>query len=168
MKDMDVELSALCEEIKGLRSEIRSMREILAGQPEPVAHTENVMEIEEQEIKPSQKGESLDRVISNMLYEFGFKAHLSGYRYLREAIKMIYLDRDNLNGITKVLYPSIADKHNTTSSRVERAVRHAIENAWYQTKLINLNSRLVVKPTNSEFLALVIEKMLLEHQVESA
>lgn len=112
---------------------------------------------------------SLESKITGILHNIGVPAHIRGYNYMREAIIMAVDDIDILNYITKELYPAIAKKCNTTSSRVERAIRHAIEVAWNRGKIeeidkffgytINTNKG---KPTNSEFIALIADKLRLE------
>jgi two-component system response regulator (stage 0 sporulation protein A) len=99
-------------------------------------------------------------------------AHIKGYLYLREAILMVVGDMEMLGAVTKELYPSIAKKFNTTPSRVERAIRHAIEVAWSRGKIDTINSLFGYtvhndkgKPTNSEFIAMVADKLRLEQKV---
>ena len=84
-------------------------------------------------------GENLENRVTNMLHEIGIPAHIKGYHYLRDAIMMAVEDMDVLNAITKILYPTVAKKYQTTSSRVERAIRHAIEVAWSRGKLDTLD-----------------------------
>ena len=123
------------------------------------------------EIAPNEKKneENLEALVTNMIHEIGVPAHIKGYQYLREAIMMVVNDIDIINQITKQLYPEIAQKYHTTPSRVERAIRHAIEVAWNRGKIENINTLFGVKvysnnekPTNGEFIALVADKMLLE------
>ena len=111
----------------------------------------------------------LDEKISNIFITVGIPAHIKGYQFLREAIKMAIAEPEIINSITKKLYPNIAQKFDTSSSKVERAIRHAIEVAWNRGKIENINSLFGVKvysdnekPTNGEFIALVADKMLLE------
>ena len=111
----------------------------------------------------------LDEKISNIFITVGIPAHIKGYQFLREAIKMAIYNPEIINSITKKLYPSIAEKFETTSSKVERAIRHAIEVAWNRGKIENINTLFGIKvysnnekPTNGEFIALVADKMLLE------
>ena len=113
--------------------------------------------------------ESLENRVTNMIHEMGIPAHIKGYHYLRDAIMMAVEDMDVLNAITKILYPTVAKKYRTTSSRVERAIRHAIEVAWSRGKLDILDelfgytvSNGKGKPTNSEFIALVSDTIRLE------
>ncbi len=117
----------------------------------------------------SAKNKSLDEKISNIFISVGIPAHIKGYQFLREAIKMAIDDPDIINSITKQLYPSIAGRFSTSASKVERAIRHAIEVAWNRGKIENINSIFGIKiynsnekPTNSEFIALVADKMLIE------
>lgn len=112
---------------------------------------------------------NLETRITNILHEIGVPAHIRGYHYMREAIMMAVADLDVLNYITKELYPSIAKKCNTTPSRVERAIRHAIEVAWSRGKVDAIDSLFGYtvnnhkgKPTNSEFIALIADRLRLE------
>ncbi|TVY11515.1 sporulation transcription factor Spo0A [Paenibacillus cremeus] len=118
------------------------------------------------------KGKNLDANITTIIHEIGVPAHIKGYQYLREAITMVYNNIEILGAITKTLYPAIADKYKTTPSRVERAIRHAIEVAWTRGNIdsishlfgytINISK---AKPTNSEFIAMVADKLRIEHKV---
>jgi len=112
---------------------------------------------------------SLETKITGILHEIGVPAHIRGYHYMREAIMMAVEDLDILNYITKELYPTIAKKCNTTPSRVERAIRHAIEVAWSRGKVEIIDSMFGYtinnhkgKPTNSEFIALIADRLRLE------
>ena len=112
---------------------------------------------------------NIEQRVTNVLHEIGVPAHIRGYHYMREAIMMAVNDMDVLNYITKELYPSIAKKCNTTSSRVERAIRHAIEVAWSRGKIDAIDSLFGYtinnnkgKPTNSEFIALIADRLRLE------
>ena len=117
------------------------------------------------------EGENLESRVTNMLHEIGIPAHIKGYHYLRDSIIMAVEDMDVLNAITKVLYPTVAKKYQTTSSRVERAIRHAIEVAWSRGKLDTLDELFGYtvstgkgKPTNSEFIALIADTIQLEYR----
>jgi two-component system, response regulator, stage 0 sporulation protein A len=117
------------------------------------------------------KPKNLDASITSIIHEIGVPAHIKGYLYLREAISMVYNDIELLGSITKVLYPDIAKKFNTTASRVERAIRHAIEVAWSRGNIDSISSLFgytvsmtKAKPTNSEFIAMVADKLRLEHK----
>ena len=113
--------------------------------------------------------ENLEALVTNIIHEVGVPAHIKGYQYLREAIIMVVNDIDVINQITKSLYPKIAIKFNTTPSRVERAIRHAIEVAWGrgdQKTVENIFGYTISaskgKPTNSEFIAMIADKLRLE------
>ena len=117
----------------------------------------------------SNKDESIEALVTNIIHEVGVPAHIKGYQYLREAIIMVINDIDVINQITKCLYPQIAEKFHTTPSRVERAIRHAIEVAWgrgQQDVVENIFGYTVSaakgKPTNSEFIAMISDKLRLE------
>ena len=112
------------------------------------------------------KDSNLEVVITDIIHQIGVPAHIKGYHYLREAIIMAVNDIEIMNSVTKCLYPSVAKKHGTTSSRVERAIRHAIEVAWDRGDVDVLNSYFGYtihsskgKPTNSEFIALIADKL---------
>lgn len=114
---------------------------------------------------------NLETRVTDMIHEIGIPAHIKGYHYLRDAIIMAVEDMDVLNAITKVLYPTVAKMHQTTASRVERAIRHAIEVAWSRGKLDTLDelfgytvSNGKGKPTNSEFIALIADTIRLEYK----
>lgn len=113
----------------------------------------------------------LEKDVTDMIHEIGVPAHIKGYQYLREAIMMSVNDIEMLSSITKVLYPTIAEKYDTTSSRVERAIRHAIEVAWNRGRMETLNALFGYtistgkgKPTNSEFIALIADKIRLSYR----
>lgn len=115
--------------------------------------------------------QNLENDVTQILHEIGVPAHIKGYQYLREAIAISVADQDMLTSVTKVLYPNIAKKHQTTSSRVERAIRHAIEVAWSRGKMDTINdifgytvSNGKGKPTNSEFIALLSDKIRLDYK----
>jgi two-component system response regulator (stage 0 sporulation protein A) len=115
---------------------------------------------------------NIESEITNIIHEIGVPAHIKGYLYLREAIKMVIENVELLGAVTKELYPSIAKKFNTTPSRVERAIRHAIEVAWSRGKVDTINQLFGYtvhntkgKPTNSEFIAMIADKLRLEHSM---
>lgn len=115
---------------------------------------------------PPVKTRNLDVAVTNIIHEMGVPAHIKGYQYLREAIKMVVDEVNLLGGVTKELYPLIAQKYSTTPSRVERAIRHAIELAWDRgnTEMMNKFFGYTInlergKPTNSEFIAMVADKL---------
>lgn len=116
---------------------------------------------------------SLEADITEIIHDIGIPAHIKGYQYLRDSIMLSVKDNDVINSITKILYPTIAKKYQTTSSRVERAIRHAIEVAWNRGNTDTLNglfgytiSNGKGKPTNSEFIALIADKIRLEYNIK--
>ncbi|NBJ92854.1 sporulation transcription factor Spo0A [bacterium 1xD42-62] len=116
-------------------------------------------------------GRNLEKDVTDMIHEIGVPAHIKGYQYLREAIMMSVENPDMLGSITKVLYPTIARKNQTTASRVERAIRHAIEVAWNRGRMETLDAMFGYtintgkgKPTNSEFIALIADKIRLQYR----
>ena len=118
-----------------------------------------------------KKEMDLEAEVTNMIHEIGVPAHIKGYQYLREAIIMSVEDTTVLSSITKILYPGIAKRYNTTPSRVERAIRHAIEVAWSRGKMETLDGLFGYtintgkgKPTNSEFIALIADKIRLQNR----
>lgn len=115
--------------------------------------------------------EHLETDITKMLHELGIPAHIKGYQYLRDAISMVVRDREMMEAVTKILYPEIAKKNYTSSSRVERAIRHAIEVAWGRGSLEVIDELFGYtistgkgKPTNSEFIALIAHKICLDYK----
>ena len=131
--------------------------------------------------RPRQKEEentynsgNLETDVTDIIHEIGVPAHIKGYQYLRDAIILSVNDMEMLNSITKILYPTIAKRHQTTPSRVERAIRHAIEVAWSRGKMDTIDqlfgytvSNGKGKPTNSEFIALIADKIRLEYKNRS-
>lgn len=119
--------------------------------------------------EPTEK--DLETEVTSIIHELGVPAHIKGYQYLRDGIVMSVQDMEMLNSVTKVLYPSIAKKHRTTPSRVERAIRHAIEVAWNRGKMDTIDemfgytiSNYKGKPTNSEFIALITDRIRLQNK----
>ncbi len=115
--------------------------------------------------------DSLESDVTDIIHEIGVPAHIKGYQYLRDAIIMSVTDSEMLGSVTKVLYPTIAKRHKTTSSRVERAIRHAIEVAWSRGRMETIEELFGYtvnsgkgKPTNSEFIALIADKIRLEYK----
>ena len=129
--------------------------------------------IDDNEAAVSSNGPvDLETEITSIIHEIGVPAHIKGYMYLREAITMVVNDMELLSAVTKELYPSIAKKYNTTASRVERAIRHAIEVAWGrgQVEVINKLFGYTIqgekgKPTNSEFIAIIADRLRLKNKV---
>lgn len=116
----------------------------------------------------NNKSKDLETLITEVIHDVGIPAHIKGYLYLRDAITLVINNIDYLNSVTKLLYPKIAEKYETTPSRVERAIRHAIEVAWNRGKVDVLNDLFGYtindekgKPTNSEFIALIADKLRL-------
>lgn len=112
---------------------------------------------------------ALERMVTSIIHEVGVPAHIKGYQYVREAIILAVQDMDVINAVTKVLYPEVARRYGTTPSRVERAVRHAIETAWDRGDLETLQryfgytvSNTKGKPTNSEFIAMIADRIRLQ------
>ncbi|TCS92403.1 sporulation transcription factor Spo0A [Hazenella coriacea] len=145
-----------------LTHRIRQMKGVVSSAPLLKSHPNGIV----------QRNNNLDANITNVIHEIGVPAHIKGYLYLREAITMVYNEVDLLGAITKTLYPRIADKYNTTPSRVERAIRHAIEVAWSRGNMDSIRNLFgytinvtKAKPTNSEFIAMVADKLRIEHKV---
>jgi two-component system response regulator (stage 0 sporulation protein A) len=134
-----------------------------------------VMEVGKTFPKKETKPEyNLEMDVTHIIHEIGVPAHIKGYQYLRDAIMMSVDDSEMLNSITKILYPSIAKQHKTTPSRVERAIRHAIEVAWTRGKVDTIDELFGYtvnngkgKPTNSEFVALIADKIRLEQKIRT-
>ena len=149
---------------------ISRIREIKNFKPAEQNNTFVVKEAKQQYIKVAEENASnLEALVTNIIHEVGVPAHIKGYQYLREAIIMVVNDIDVINQITKQLYPEIASRFSTTPSRVERAIRHAIEVAWARGQVDTVEnifgytvSANKGKPTNSEFIAMIADKLRLE------
>ncbi len=122
-------------------------------------------------LAPVSREPSLEAVVTDVIHEIGVPAHIKGYQYLREAIILTVHDMDAINAVTKILYPAVAKKFATTPSRVERAIRHAIEVAWDRGDLETLQkffgytvSNIKGKPTNSEFIAMIADSLTLRRK----
>ena len=155
----------ILEELINNNREFQIMIHVPNNQSEAKPCTMSVKSTEETEER------NLEKDVTEMIHEIGVPAHIKGYNYLREAIMMCVEDVEMLNSITKVLYPTIADNFQTTPSRVERAIRHAIEVAWSRGRMETLDSLFGYtinlgkgKPTNSEFIALVADTIRLEQK----
>ena len=154
---------------------INRIRELVLNKPvSPQVKTKPVAELQMMRTNESPKASAgnIETEITNIIHEIGVPAHIKGYLYLREAIKMVIDNVELLGAVTKELYPSIAKKFNTTPSRVERAIRHAIEVAWSRGKVDTINKLFGYtvhttkgKPTNSEFIAMIADKLRLEHSI---
>lgn len=150
---------------------VNRIRQLVGG---PSASPSVAAGVPKPNVVPLGKGKNLDANITSIIHEIGVPAHIKGYQYLREAITMVYNNIEILGAITKTLYPEIAAKFKTTPSRVERAIRHAIEVAWTRGNIdsishlfgytVNISKS---KPTNSEFIAMVADKLRIEHKVAS-
>ena len=152
---------------------IKRIKEIKYYQPSQNKSSYISREIKTQyiDISPDNKKneENLEALVTNVIHEVGVPAHIKGYQYLREAIIMVIKNIDMINQITKQLYPEIAERYHTTPSRVERAIRHAIEVAWGRGQQATVErifgytvSAAKGKPTNSEFIAMIADKLRLE------
>lgn len=168
-----IELGADYYVVKPFDFEIfmKRLREI-SGMSNEDSNVKRYINIPKQMPVNSDNTKSLEARITNIIHEIGVPAHIKGYLYLREAIAMVVKDVELLGAVTKELYPNIARKYNTTPSRVERAIRHAIEVAWSRGKVDTINSIFGYtvhtdkgKPTNSEFIAMVADKLRLEQEM---
>ncbi len=119
-----------------------------------------------------ETGEDMETQVTKIIHQIGVPAHIKGYQYLRTAILMTIQNNDIINSVTKVLYPSVAKKYSTTTSRVERAIRHAIEVAWDRGDIETLNAYFGYtvqnsrgKPTNSEFIAMIADSLRLKYKI---
>jgi len=127
----------------------------------------------EKTVGAGERRKTLDEAISSVFIMIGIPAHIKGYHFLREAVRMVTDNPDSINRITKELYPGIAKKYGTSPSKVERAIRHAIEVAWTRGKIENINQLFGFKvygkndkPTNGEFIALIADKLILDKLAE--
>ncbi|MBO4982022.1 MAG: sporulation initiation factor Spo0A C-terminal domain-containing protein [Lachnospiraceae bacterium] len=125
-----------------------------------------------EKVKKQEVIRNLEQDVTDMIHEIGVPAHIKGYQYLREAIMMSVEDPAMISSITKILYPTIAKRFQTTPSRVERAIRHAIEVAWSRGRMETLDALFGYtidtgkgKPTNSEFIALIADKIRLSYRI---
>ena len=125
----------------------------------------------EESKKAEVSARDLEQDVTDMIHEIGVPAHIKGYQYLREAIMMSVEEPGMISSITKILYPTIAKRFQTTPSRVERAIRHAIEVAWSRGRMETLDALFGYtidtgkgKPTNSEFIALIADKIRLSYR----
>jgi len=148
-------MESLCQHIQSL---LASRSTVGGGDPESSAEADQTQDIETQ--------------VTRIIHQIGVPAHIKGYQYLRTAILLTVRDSDMINSVTKVLYPSVAKKYQTTTSRVERAIRHAIEVAWDRGDVDTLNSYFGYtiqnnrgKPTNSEFIAMIADNLRLKYKL---
>ena len=147
-----VNMTSLCNHIESL----------LAGRQNDAVRTAGTTE----------KTPDIESQVTQIIHQIGVPAHIKGYQYLRTAILLTVQDNDIINSVTKVLYPSVAKKYSTTTSRVERAIRHAIEVAWDRGDVDTLNSYFGYtiqqgrgKPTNSEFIAMIADNLRLKYKL---
>ena len=138
-----------------------------------IAHIDSLLRIRSK-IEPQSflsETSDMEAQVTKIIHQIGVPAHIKGYQYLRTAILMTIEDNDIINSVTKVLYPTVAKKYQTTTSRVERAIRHAIEVAWDRGDIDTLNSYFGYtiqnsrgKPTNSEFIAMIADNLRLKYK----
>lgn len=145
------------------------MSDLMAIESLPKAYVNNKLNMVCNSKGRNGGSRAIDERLSNIFISVGIPAHIKGYQFLREAIKLTIVNPDIINSITKRLYPSIADAYDTSASKVERAIRHAIEVAWNRGRIENINNVFGIKvygandrPTNGEFIALVADKMMTE------
>ena len=167
--DMDTLINRI-RQLKSTGSTVRSSNTLMSNNAINAQLNSNQLTGVKQKAAPSHH--NLETEVTSVIHEIGVPAHIKGYQYLRDAIIMVITDMDILNSITKQLYPSIAKSYNTTPSRVERAIRHAIEVAWSRGKMDTIDKLFGYtvnngkgKPTNSEFIALIADRLRLEMQV---
>ena len=138
-----------------------------------VYHIDSVLKSKSKEKDRSASASSpdMEAQVTKIIHQIGIPAHIKGYQYLRSAILMTIEDNDIINSVTKILYPAVAKKYQTTTSRVERAIRHAIEVAWDRGDVETLNSFFGYtiqnsrgKPTNSEFIAMIADNLRLKYK----
>ncbi len=155
-----VDYAALCA---GIDTICRNLAEDAASveEDEPAKETE-----------APEAPEDMETQVTRIIHQIGVPAHIKGYQYLRTAILMTIQNNDIINSVTKVLYPSVAKKYQTTTSRVERAIRHAIEVAWDRGDIETLNAYFGYtvqnsrgKPTNSEFIAMIADNLRLKYKI---
>ena len=138
---------------------------------EPGALVDRMGSVFDKPMTPEERASALKNMVTAVIHEIGVPAHIKGYQYLREAIMIAVDDMEVINAVTKVLYPAVAKRFATTPSRVERAIRHAIEVAWDRGDLETLQkyfgytvSNTKGKPTNSEFIAMIADRLVLEQK----
>jgi len=142
---------------------------------DPEALLDRMLGVFGKAVTPEERVDALKNLVTAVIHEIGVPAHIKGYQYLREAIIITVNDMEVINAVTKVLYPAVAKRFSTTPSRVERAIRHAIEVAWDRGDLETLQKYFGYtvnstkgKPTNSEFIALIADRLTLEMKKEKA
>ena len=147
---------------------------LLAHIEELIRNREGRMHFPNRDLSPDNpdRTEDIETQVTQIIHQIGVPAHIKGYQYLRTAILLTVKDSDIINSVTKILYPSVAKKYSTTTSRVERAIRHAIEVAWDRGDVDTLNSYFGYtiqnnrgKPTNSEFIAMIADNLRLKYKL---
>lgn len=147
---MTDQLTAVLTELQSLRNELTELKQMVKGQP-----------LDKEDKLPITEG--LEGRIAALLQSLKISASLKGYVYLREAIRMVYEQFGMVEGMTKIVYPTIARKFNTLPARVERDIRHAIEKAWMKNPSHSLFEHYPsAKPTNSQFISMIADKFILE------
>ena len=147
--------------------------ESLCGHIEALLRVRNQIGTMAPEVEPDRvKDSDIETQVTKIIHQIGVPAHIKGYQYLRTAILLTINDSEIINSVTKILYPSVAKKYQTTTSRVERAIRHAIEVAWDRGDVDTLNSYFGYtiqnnrgKPTNSEFIAMIADNLRLKYKL---
>lgn len=136
------------------------------------ALTRETPSLSQRPAQPQDSTSDIETQVTKIIHQIGVPAHIKGYQYLRTAILLAFRDSDIINSVTKMLYPSVAKKYATTTSRVERAIRHAIEVAWDRGDIDTLNSYFGYtiqnnrgKPTNSEFIAMIADNLRLKYKM---
>jgi two-component system, response regulator, stage 0 sporulation protein A len=154
-------VSELIQVIQFLRKEVSELKSITLEKNEMVEVEVELPVIE----KPALTPEQLELKTSLILTSFNIPKQLCGYLFLKEAILLVAMDFDLRQGITKVLYPTIARKFNSTPSKVERGMRHAIESSWYKSHKPFIQTFGHDKPTNSQFVAVIADKIRMEEKI---
>lgn len=162
----------ILKDMKNLQKEFYELKEVIRLQQEQINKLSTLLyqneKTSEAGIKLNEKN-TLEKKIAALLFEIGVPTHIKGYHYLRETICIVYEDSNLLDSLTNVLYPEIAQKFNTTKSRVERAIRHAIEVSWSRGNIENLSKLFgetvplsKAKPTNREFIVMCVDRLRLQ------
>ena len=139
---------------------------------DPQSLAEHLLSLSRERSSREDRSQDIETQVTKIIHQIGVPAHIKGYQYLRTAILLTIRDSDVINSVTKVLYPTVAKKYQTTTSRVERAIRHAIEVAWDRGDVETLNSYFGYtiqndrgKPTNSEFIAMIADNLRLKYKL---
>jgi two-component system response regulator (stage 0 sporulation protein A) len=134
--------------------------------------SEHLLSLNRERSSREDRSQDIETQVTKIIHQIGVPAHIKGYQYLRTAILLTIRDSDVINSVTKILYPTVAKKYQTTTSRVERAIRHAIEVAWDRGDVETLNSYFGYtiqndrgKPTNSEFIAMIADNLRLKYKL---